>query len=102
MKMQSLTEQKATEYSALYDSDLPTVKDVLIALSGTATQYAVKPSKDLAELALRLANSLKAPEYNEIAYTEKLANQLSQQWARVVDEYRYLEISILAQNTSIQ
>ena len=89
-------------HSALFDPELPTAKDVLMAISCVATQYALNPSLDLAKVALNLANNLNAPEYAEAKSIEEVAKRLRQQWDSVVEEYQTIEASIMPQHGLLQ
>jgi hypothetical protein len=88
--------------STLFDPELPTVKDVLMAISCVATQYALNPSYDLAKVALGLANNLNAPEYAEAKSIEEVAKKLKLQWDSVVEEYQTIEASIMPQHSLLQ
>lgn len=89
-------------HSALFDPELPTAKDVLMAISCVATQYALNPSFDLAKAALNLANNLNAPEYAEAKSIEAVAKRLRLQWDCVVVEYQTIEASIMPQHGLLQ
>ncbi len=72
--------------SALYDPDLPTASAVMASLCCVATQYASRPSIDLAHLASTLAYKLTAPEYAESQLITEVAKRLVYQWDQVVRE----------------
>ncbi len=85
-----------------FDPDLPTARDVLMAISCVATQYALNPSLQLAKLALSLANNLHAPEYAEAEAVEEVAHRLTAQWDSVVEEYLLVEASVMPQHQLLQ
>lgn len=62
--------------SALFDPDLPTAGDVMVAICCVTTRYALNPSLDLAKLALRLAGNLNAPEVVKSEYLEEVAKKV--------------------------
>lgn len=73
--------------SELFDPELPTAKELMAAICCVATQYALKPTHELAILANELANKLTAPEYAETKLIEDIAERLVKQWTRIVSEY---------------
>lgn len=85
-----------------FDPDLPTARDVLMAISCVATQYALNPSLHLAKLALSLANNLQAPEYAEADTVEEVAHRLTAQWDSVVEEYLVVEASVMPPHQLLQ
>lgn len=85
-----------------FDPDLPTARDVLMAISCVATQYALNPSLRLAKLALSLASNLKAPEYAEADTVEEVAHRLTAQWDCVVEEYLVVEASVMQPHHLLQ
>lgn len=85
-----------------FDPDLPTARDVLMAISCVATQYALNPSLHLAKLALSLATSLRAPEYAEVETLEEVAHRLTAQWDSVVEEYLIVEAGVMPQHQLLQ
>lgn len=89
-------------FVAKYDPELPTAKDVLLAISCVATQYAMNPSLDLAKTALNLASNLNAPEYAEAEVIEEVARRLTMQWDSVVEEYLIVEASVMPQQALLQ
>ena len=89
-------------HSILFDPELPTTNDVLIAISCVATRYALNPSYELAKVALGLAGNLNAPEYAEAESVVEVAKNLKQQWGDVVEEYQALEASIMPQHGLLQ
>jgi hypothetical protein len=91
-----------TAQSALFDPELPTATDVMLALSSVATQYALNPSADLAKLALGLAKNLSAPEYAETRYIAEVAKKLIMQWSSVVAEFQLIEAGLLPQHNVLQ
>ncbi len=74
------------ECEALYDPDLPDANSVIASLCCVATQYASRPSTELAQLALDLAHKLTAPEYAESKLISEVAQQLVRQWHQVLCE----------------
>lgn len=73
--------------SEFFDPELPTAKELMAAICCVATQYALKPTHELAILATELANKLTAPEYAETKLIEDIAERLVKQWTRIVSEY---------------
>lgn len=73
--------------SELFDPELPTAKELMAAICCVATQYALKPTQELAILASDLAKKLTAPEYAETKLIEDIAVRLVKQWTRIVSEY---------------
>lgn len=73
---------------APYDPDLPDANSVIASLCCVATQYASRPSTELAQLALDLARKLAAPEYAESERISEIAQQLVKQWNGVLRERR--------------
>lgn len=88
--------------SALLDPELPTANDVFVAISAVATQYALNPSHELAEIALDLASNLNAPEYAGTSAVAEVARKLKLQWSQVVEEYQLIEASIMPQHELLQ
>jgi len=88
--------------SELFDPELPTAKELMAAICCVATQYALKPSQELAILASDLANKLTAPEYADSKLIEDIAERLVQQWARIVSEYGTEDSWLLASHRTLQ
>lgn len=88
--------------SALFDPDLPTAGDVMVAICCVTTRYALNPSLDLAKLALRLAGNLNAPEVVKSEYLEEVAKKLVTQWDSVLTEYQLIEASVMPQHDLLQ
>lgn len=72
------------ETEAQFDPDLPTASAVIASLCCVATQYASRPSVDLARQALDLARKLTAPQYAESKLIVEVAEQLVRQWDQVL------------------
>jgi hypothetical protein len=87
---------------ARFDPELPTARDVLVAISCVATQYAMNPSLGLAKTALTLANNLNAPEYADGPTIQEVAQRLTMQWDAVVEEYLLIEASVIRSQTMLQ
>lgn len=87
---------------AKFDPELPTARDVLMAISCVATQYAMNPSLGLAKTALILANNLNAPEYADGASIQEVAQRLTMQWDAVVEEYLFIEASVMPSQAILQ
>lgn len=85
-----------------FDPELPTARDVLMAISCVATQYALNPSLHLARLALSLASNLQAPEYAEDDMVAEVAQRLTAQWDRVVEEYLVVEANVMQSHHLLQ
>jgi len=99
MIMRIVTER---EKSVHFDAELPTAKDVLVAICSVASQYAVNPSLELAELASSLSRKLTAPEYADSEYLAEIANRLVKQWDQVMQEYLYVQSQLMGPNTTLQ
>ncbi len=102
MQRENTSVTNLTAPSALFDPELPTAMDVMMALSCVATQYALNPSADLAKLALGLAKNLSAPEYAETRYIAEVAKKLMMQWSSVVAEFQLVEAIKLPQHNVLQ
>ena len=88
--------------SSLFDPELPTASDVMVAICCVTTRYALNPSIDLAKLALRLAGNLSAPEIAKSEHLEEVARNLVTQWGSVLTEYQLMEASIMPQHDLLQ
>lgn len=88
--------------SVLYDPELPTAQDVMIAICCVTTHYAIKPSLNLATLAADLALKFTAPEYAESALLKEISQRLLNQWNEIVSEYKDIEIQTLPSHTTLQ
>jgi hypothetical protein len=69
-----------------YDPDLPNASAVMASLCCVATQYASKPSVELAKLAASLAHKLTAPQYAESQLVVEVAKRLVRQWEEVLND----------------
>ncbi len=99
--MQIQTSASST-HSVLFDPDLPTAKEMLSAICCVATQYAIKPSHELAVLAWELSQKLTAPEYADTNLIKEIARRLVGQWHGVVQEHQELEAQVLPQHNTLQ
>jgi len=88
--------------SSLFDPELPTANDVMVAICCVTTGYALNPSIDLAKLALRLAGNLSAPEVNKSEHLDAVAKTLIEQWKSVLTEYQLIDISVMSQHNLLQ
>lgn len=71
---------------AQYDPDLPNASAVMASLCCVATQYASRPSMELAKLAASLAHKLTAPQYAESKLVVEVARRLVKQWEEVLND----------------
>lgn len=101
LKRRCVVSQKSV-LKAEFDPELPTTKDVLMAISCVATQYAINPSIGLAKTALTLANNLNAPEYADGASIQEVAQRLTMQWDAVVEEYLFVEAGVMPSQGTLQ
>ena len=88
--------------SELFDPELPTAKELMAAICCVATQYALKPTQELAILASDLAKKLTAPEYADTKLIEDIAERLVKQWTRVVSEYGAEDSWMLETHNTLQ
>lgn len=89
-------------HSVLFDPDLPTAKEVMVAICCVATQYAISPTLDLAKLASSLAYKLTAPEYAETKLITEIAKRLVIQWDGVVRKHKQIETQVLPVHSTLQ
>ncbi len=99
MQKQTVLIKKPSE---LFDPELPTTKELMAAICCVTTQYALKPSHELAVLASDLANKLTAPEYADTKLIEDIAERLVKQWAQIVSEYGAEDNWLLATHNTLQ
>ena len=85
-----------------FDAELPTARDVLVAICSVASQYAVNPSFELAETASNLSRKLAAPEYADSEQLIEIGNRLSSQWDLVLQEYLYVQSKLIRPNATLQ
>ena len=88
--------------SELFDPELPTAREVMAAICCVATQYALKPSHELAVLASELAHKLTAPEYADTQLIEDIADRLVRQWEAIVNECEAEEDWLMATHGTLQ
>ncbi|MDO9051384.1 MAG: hypothetical protein Q8J59_01710 [Methylotenera sp.] len=88
--------------SEQFDPELPTSRELMVAICCVATQYALKPSHELAVLASELAHKLRAPEYAETKLIEDIAERLVKQWEAIVSEYGAEDNWLLATHNTLQ
>jgi hypothetical protein len=74
----------------------------LVAICSVASQYAVNPSLELAELASNLSRKLTALEYADSEHLSEIANRLVKQWDQVMQEYLYVQSQLMSPNTTLQ
>ena len=99
MQLHMLKTQKT---SVLYDPELPTANDMMAAICCVATQYAIKPSLDLAILAADLALKFTAPEYAESILIQDISKRLLSQWDKIVEEHKSSEAEFLPTHLTLQ
>lgn len=92
----------AKKASVLYDPELPTAKDMMAAICCVATQYAMKPSLDLAILAADLALKFTAPEYAESVLIKDISKRLLDQWDKIVEEHKQSAAELLPAHVTLQ
>ena len=102
MQSNNLKRSIVKAQSSLFDPDLPTAGDVMVAICCVTTRYALNPSLDLAKLAFRLAGNLSAPEVAKSEHIKEVAKTLIKQWDSVLTEYQVIEASVLPQHQLLQ
>lgn len=70
-----------------YDPSLPDAESVMASLLYIATLYIRKPTDELARQALRLAETLTAPEYAESELICRVSRRMCVQWTLLVNEH---------------
>lgn len=70
-----------------YDPSLPDAESVMASLLYVATLYIKKPTYDLAKQALRLAETLTAPEYADSELIFSVSRRMCVQWTLLVNEH---------------
>lgn len=70
-----------------YDPALPDAESVMASLLYIATLYIKKPTYELAKQALRLAETLTAPEYAESDLICRVSRRMCVQWTLLVNEH---------------
>jgi hypothetical protein len=70
-----------------YDPSLPDAESVMASLLYVATLYIKKPTYDLAKQALRLAETLTAPEYADSELICSVSRRMCVQWTLLVNEH---------------
>jgi hypothetical protein len=70
-----------------YDPALPDAESVMASLLYIATLYIKKPTYELAKQALRLAETLTAPEYADSDLICRVSRRMCVQWTLLVNEY---------------
>lgn len=80
--------------SDLYNPEMPDASNVMASLLCVTTTYAHRPSYELAKLALRLAETLTAPEYAETELICQVSKRIHRQWRLVVKEYEHSENNV--------
>lgn len=70
-----------------YDPSLPDAESVMASLLYIATLYIKKPTYDLAKQALRLAETLTAPEYADSELICSISRRMCVQWTLLVNEH---------------
>lgn len=102
MRSDNLDMQTISTQSALFDPELATASDVMMAVCCVATRYALNPSLELAMLALRLAGNLSAPEVAKDEKVAEVAEMLITQWNSVLIEHQRIEASVMPQHDLLQ
>lgn len=70
-----------------YDPALPDAESVMASLLYIATLYIKKPTYELAKQALRLAETLTAPEYADSELICSVSRRMCVQWTLLVNEH---------------
>ncbi|MFD0913436.1 hypothetical protein [Methylophilus luteus] len=70
-----------------YDPALPDAEYVMASLLYIATLYIKKPTYELAKQALRLAETLTAPEYADSDLICRVSRRMCVQWTLLVNEH---------------
>lgn len=79
-----------------YDPSLPDAESVMASLLYVATLYIKKPTYDLAKQALRLAETLTAPEYADSELICSVSRRMCVQWTLLVNEHEQAAIQLRA------
>jgi hypothetical protein len=79
-----------------YDPSLPDAESVMASLLYIATLYIKKPTYDLAKQALRLAETLTAPEYADSELICRVSRRMCVQWTLLVNEHEQAAIQLRA------
>lgn len=77
-----------------YDPSLPDAESVMASLLYVATLYIKKPTYDLAKQALRLAETLTAPEYADSDLICSVSRRMCVQWTLLVNEHEQAATSV--------
>lgn len=72
-----------------YDPSLPDAESVMASLLYIATLYIKKPTYELAKQALRLAETLTAPEYADSELICRVSRRMCVQWTLLVNEHEH-------------
>jgi hypothetical protein len=70
-----------------FDPSLPDAESVMASLLYIATIYIKKPTHELAKQALRLAETLTAPEYADSDLICRVSRRMCVQWTLLVNEH---------------
>ncbi len=76
------------------DPSLPDAESVMASLLYVATLYIKKPTYDLAKQALRLAETLTAPEYADSDLICSVSRRMCVQWTLLVNEHEQAATSV--------
>lgn len=79
-----------------YDPSLPDAESVMASLLYIATLYIKKPTYDLAKQALRLAETLTAPEYADSELICSVSRRMCVQWTLLVNEHEQAAMQLRA------
>lgn len=79
-----------------YDPSLPDAESVMASLLYIATLYIKKPTYDLAKQALRLAETLTAPEYADSELICNVSRRMCVQWTLLVNEHEQAAMQLHA------
>ncbi|BEV08930.1 MULTISPECIES: hypothetical protein [unclassified Methylophilus] len=79
--------QTMTMPAMRYDPSLPDAESVMASLLYVATLYIKKPTYDLAKQALRLAETLAAPEYADSDLICHVSRRMCVHWTLLVNEH---------------
>ena len=73
----------------MYDPEYPDAASVMVSLLHVTTIYMNRPSLDLAKLALRLTETLMAPEYAETEFICKVSRRMCIHWTVLINDYQH-------------
>lgn len=77
-----------------YDPSLPDAEAVMASLLYVATLYIKKPTYDLAKQALRLAETLAAPEYADSDLICRVSRRMCVHWTLLVNAHEQARVTL--------